>query len=149
MSNKKAAQKTEKELEKQRRTIRRLYTLVWFLACPLAYVVARLLGYGQINIVYWTLLVVPLLLAIINVRQLPPVAVKPVSLPQPEGKFPEEDRPDPAEEPEEPEKEEEPPQAVSRSRWMGLLLRALKAPAIIAFPILVTLIVDIIIRSAA
>ena len=149
MSNKKAVQKTEKELEKQRRTIRRLYTLVWFLACPLAYVVARLLGYGQINMVYWTLLVVPLLLAIINVRQLPPVAVKPRPLTKPEGEFPEEDRPDPAGEPEEPEEEEEPPQAVSRSRWMGLLLRALKAPAIIAFPILVTLIVDIIIRSAA
>ncbi|WP_312643286.1 hypothetical protein [Hydrogenoanaerobacterium sp.] len=131
--------KLDKEREKQDKKIKRLYTLIWFLACPLAYVVSKLTGFAQINVVYWTLLVVPVLLAAYNVRQVPPVILKKGDTPVEEALEGEvlEELPEP--EPDETE-------GVTRTQRIKLLALALKPPVIIAAPILVTLIVDLCIR---
>jgi len=128
----------DKELEKQDKKIKRLYTLIWFLACPLTYVAANLVGFLQINIVYWTLLVVPVLLAVYNVRQVPPATVnKATELTDGTPDTPPSELP---------EAEEEETVAVTRTQRIKLLALAIKPPVIIATPILVTLIVDLCVK---
>lgn len=129
----------QKEIEKQDKKIKRLYTLVWFLACPLAYVIVLLAGFEQINIVYWTLLIVPVLLGVFNISQVPPVTQKVPELPE-------------SEEPEAPSKKDKAKDddelvqvtSVQRAKLIAL---ALKAPCVLALPILVTLITHMIVSS--
>ena len=131
-------QKTAKELSKSEKKVRRLYTLVWFLACPLVYVLASLLRFTQINIVYWTLLIVPILLGVYNVRQVPPVRGKAQTAIPAEGAgedvLPEDEPESPA------------PEGISQVRRLQLIAIALKIPVIIAAPILITLLVDLVFR---
>lgn len=121
-------------LDKRDKQIRRLYALIWFLACPLAYVVALLLKFEQINVVYWTLLVVPVLLGIYRVHALPPVkeSSRTASAAGPE-----------QDESAQEQREEGPEQAVSRAQWLRLLAGALKIPFLLALPILITLLVHL------
>ena len=134
----------QKTSDKQDKKIKRLYALIWFLACPLVYVIALIiLKFTQINIVYWTLLVIPVLLAIYNVRQVPPVAVKAedTTLPLPEG-IDETTNPEPeAQEPDNCELE-----GVTRTQRVKLLALALKAPVIIAAPLLITVVAALFIK---
>lgn len=128
----------EKDLSKAEKKVRRLYALVWLLACPLVFVLARLLGFSQINIVYWTLLVVPVLLAVYNVRQVPPLRTKPATahtMPPQNGV---EDAGTGAE-------EDSAETGVSHVKRAQLTALALRIPVIIAAPILITLIVDLIV----
>lgn len=125
--------KLEQAAEKQDKKIKRLYALIWFLACPLVYVAALLLKFTQINVVYWTLLIIPVLLAVYNVRQVPPVATKKTvpTLPQNSG----EAEPDGEEAPLQPES------GVTHTQWVKLMALALKAPVILAVPILATVVI--------
>ncbi|MEG0271827.1 MAG: hypothetical protein RR639_07330 [Hydrogenoanaerobacterium sp.] len=152
----------KKMSDKQEKKIRQLYVLIWFLICPLAYMLAVVLKFKEINIVYWTLLAVPLFLAIYNVRQVPHVAVK--EKPQPP--VPEfnsaamdgtaldggaavksQDEP-PANETEQHEQtaDDMMRDGVSRTQHLKFLAQALKAPVIIALPLLITVIAALFIK---
>lgn len=120
----------QKQLEKQDQKIRRLYTLIWFLACPLIYVITLLLGFAQINVVYWTLLLIPVLLGGYNITQVPPT--KKAALPA-VADGGQDKAPKPAQE----EDEQQYVTAVQRAKLIAL---ALKAPVIIAAPILITVV---------
>lgn len=113
--------------------------LIWFLACPLIYVITLLLGFTQINVVYWTLLIIPVLLGGYNVTQVPPT--KKAALPAVAGDGQDADA--------EPAKEESPTDTteyVTPVQRAKLIALALKAPVIIALPILVTVVTHIIIQ---
>lgn len=125
----------EKTLTKAEKKVRRLYALVWLLACPLVFVVASLLGFTQINIVYWTLLIVPVLLAVYNVRQVPPARVKPKAV---HGVPVQEEDAQPA--------AQEAPEGVSPVKRAQFIALALKLPVVIALPILATVLVDLVLR---
>ena len=132
--------KKEDELQRQKRQIHRLYALIWILGCPLAFVVARLLGFEQIHIVYWTLLVVPVLLGIYNVRQVPQsrsqvLREEKAACDSPVGEGV------PSTNLEGGQQKELSP-AVSTLERTRLLAQAVKLPVIVAFPLLVTVLVD-------
>lgn len=137
----------QKSANKQDKKIKRLYALIWFLACPLVYVIALLLKFTQINVVYWTLIVIPVLLAIYNVRQVPPVAAKAsalaeapaVPMEQTDGGLAQEVIETPAAEQTEDDYALD-VDGVTRTQHIKLIFMALKAPLVIALPLLITVI---------